>query len=151
MRPVIRQLDVRPPSALTTAVLTLRAADAQAVVGALRQALPSVQVYADVALGAVVLQGEAEQVERARAMVAALDQPVAAGGAGVRTEVIVLKHVPPSEFAQERATGRLAEDIANRPTTPCRTPTPTYVWRSTGASKPSSSPAAIAPSMPPES
>lgn len=105
-------LDAPSPTAPASEIVRVRAGDPEALARALRQAVPGLTVTPDRALSALILQGPLAEVERAKALVQALDtQPVPAP-AQMRVEVISLKHTMPSEFITEPATSRSADDLA---------------------------------------
>jgi type II secretory pathway component GspD/PulD (secretin) len=109
---LLQQMDAPSPSAPASELVRVRAADPEALARALRQAVPGLVVTADRALSALILQGSRADVDRAKALLAALEAQPATPAAGLRVEVIPLRHALPSEFVTEPATSRSAEDLA---------------------------------------
>lgn len=104
--------EVPSPAAPASQIVRARTADPEALARALQQAVPGLTVTPDRALGALILQGSRADVERAMAILAALDAQPAPAAPQMRVEVIPLKHAMPSEFLTEPATSRSAEDMA---------------------------------------
>lgn len=111
-RTLIQKLDVSSPTAPVSEVVRVRSVDPEAVANVLRQAVKGITVTPDKAVGAVILVGPRELVERAKAIVASLDASSQPGPAQLRVEVIPIKYAIPSEFVTETATSRTAEEMA---------------------------------------
>lgn len=111
-RTLIQKLDVSSPTAQVSEVVRVRSVDPEAVANILRQAVKGITVTPDKAVGAVILQGPREQVERAKAIVASLDASSQPGPAQLRVEVVPIKYAIPSEFVTETSTSRTAEEMA---------------------------------------
>jgi type II secretory pathway component GspD/PulD (secretin) len=113
VKTLLQQFDAPSPTAPASEIVRVRSGDPDAVARALRQAFPTLTVTADRGLGAVILQGPRADVERAKAMLAALEtQPPAVSPSQLQVEVIPIRHAMPSEFATEPSTSRSAEDLA---------------------------------------
>ncbi len=108
----IQQVDVPSPTAPASEIVRVRTADPEALARALQQAVFGLAVTPDRALGALILQGSRSDVDRAKAILAAIEAQPAPTPAQMRVEVIPLRHTMPSEFLTEPATSRSAEDVA---------------------------------------